>query len=238
MHDRSAATELGERLLRQGLSRRQVDRVVREIAEHREDLEAEARSEGHSPEKALSVASQRLGDVEELAWALMAARRSGCWPGRHPVLSFVCLPLPLFVLLFLGLLWLGGTTLGVLAWSENRQSLPEPNWATVRVMFYTALALALGITASLTSWFARSSHCGFRWALIGCSVFFLHGLIFNTGFVMEDGGSHCRFWMGYRWGWPNLPEIAAWTVALLAVALFHFRLLRSRSGLSAKTASS
>jgi hypothetical protein len=177
------------------------------------------------------VASKRLGDVDELARALMAARRSGCWPGRHPVLSFVWLPLPLFVLLFLGLLWLGGTALGVLAWSENRQSLPEPDWATVRVMFYTALALALGITASLTSWFARHSHCGFRWALIGCSVLFLHGLVFNTGFTIEEGGAYGRFWMGYRWGWPNIAEIAAWTAPFLVVALLHLRLLRSRSGL-------
>jgi hypothetical protein len=234
MRERDPADELGYRLLRQGLPRRQVNRVVREVSEHREDLEAEARDDGLSPEAAQSVATKRMGDLDALADALIAARRCGCWQGRHPVLSFVWLPLPLFVLLFLGLLWLGGTALGVLAWSENRQSLPEPDWTTVRVMFYTALGLALGLTASLTSWFARRSHCGFRWALIGCSALFLHGLFFNTGFTIEGGGAHGRFWMGYRCGWPTLAETAAWIVPLFVVSLFHMRLLRSQSAMVAQ----
>ena len=98
--------ELGRKLLRQGVPRRHAVRIVQELVEHRDDLEAEGRAAGHSLEAARSAASEKLGDIDELAEELLATRRRSYWCGRHPLISFVLLLLPAFLLLFIGFLLL------------------------------------------------------------------------------------------------------------------------------------
>jgi hypothetical protein len=225
---------LRRQLLRQGLPRRYVARVVQELDEHREDLEREACLDGLSRANARAAAEEKLGDVRELAKALVAARRRAYWSGRHPIVSFVLLPLPVFPLLFLGLLFLGAKVSGALAWSENRDSLPEPNWAVIRFGFYAALGMALAATAGLTWCLARRSHCGLKWARTGCAVVFSHALLFHAGFEQPHGADHGYFWIGYRLGGLTLPELIAWTVPLLLFALFYFHSRRERSNKTAE----
>ena len=73
------ASELGRQLLRQGLPRQYVARVVREFDEHREDLERKARVSGLSLEGTRSAAREKMGDLEEVAKALSATKRRSYW---------------------------------------------------------------------------------------------------------------------------------------------------------------
>ena len=222
------AGELGRKLLLQGLPRRYVARVVREFDEHRDDLEAEAQATGLSPESARSVARERLGDIDELAKELLATKRRCYWWGRHPLISFVLLPLPLFVFLFLGFVILGAEATGVVAWSEHKDSLPEPNWAVIRLGFYAVLCMAVTTTAGLTCYLARRCYCGFKWAVTGCAVVFGHALFFHTGFDQPHGAEYGNFWIGYRLRGLTLPELIAWTVPVIGFVLYYFYLRRAQ----------
>jgi hypothetical protein len=217
--------ELGRKLLRQGVPRRHAARIVQELVDHRDDLEAEGRAAGQSLEAARSAASEKLGDIYELAEELLATRRRSYWYGRHPLISFVLLPLPAFLLLFLfiALLFLGA----VMPWSEHQESLPEPNWAAVRVGVYSVLCMAITITAAFTCYLARRCYCGFRWAMTGCAVVFVHALLFHIGFVQSDGTGYA-IWMGYGLRWLNFAELIAWAVPVLAFALYYFYLRRAQ----------
>jgi hypothetical protein len=224
MADLDPIQELGRKLVRQGVPGRYVARVVRELTEHREDLEGEARAGGQSPDAARSAAGDKLGDIDELAKELLATRRRSYWWGRHPLVSFVLLPLPMFILSFFGILWLWGEASGLFAWSEHRHTLPEPNWAAVRVGFYAVLCVAFTISVSFICYLARRCCCGLKWTLIGCGIFFVQGYFFRTGFTPPHGPEPAsgNFWIGYWSTGPSLPELTAWAVPLLLFVLYCY----------------
>ena len=123
----------------------------------------------------------------------------------------------------MGFLFLGA----VMGWSEHNESLPEPNWAAVQVGYYSVLCMAITITAAFTCYLARRCYCGFRWAMAGCAVVFIHALLFHTGFVQAHGTGY-GIWIGYGLRWLNFPERIAWAVPVLAFALYYFYLRRAQ----------
>jgi hypothetical protein len=80
--------ELRERLLRAGVAPRHVRRYLRELAEHLADLTAEERAAGHSGAEAENAALARLGDIDELAEAMIRQRQFRSWASRAPWLTF------------------------------------------------------------------------------------------------------------------------------------------------------
>jgi hypothetical protein len=64
--------ELRERLLRAGVAPRPVDRYLNELADHFNDLRAEEEQAGRSPADAESAAFARLGNLDDLAQAMIA----------------------------------------------------------------------------------------------------------------------------------------------------------------------
>ena len=128
--------KLRRKLLLQGLPRGYVNRTVREFAEHRDDLETQARAEGLSEDTARIAAEQSLGDTEALAEAILKTNQRCYWWGRHPVVSFGLLPLPLIVCLFLGSVVLMFMATGLFDWSEHKGALPEPNWTVISFWYY------------------------------------------------------------------------------------------------------
>jgi len=233
MPDGGSMNELGRKLLRQGFPRPYIAGVVREIFEHREDLEREAQTAGLTRETARSVASEKLGDIDELARALLATRRGFYWWGRHPLITFVALPLPVFLLLFLGLVWLGAQVSGVAAWSAHRDSLPEPDWAMITAGFYAAFFGAIALTAVIWCHLARRCCCGLKWSLISCFVIFLHGLFFHAGFSPPHGQEFGNFWIGYHLRASLSPELIAWLTPLVVFGGYYFH---SRTAVLTQTA--
>jgi hypothetical protein len=139
----------------------------------------------------------------------------------------VLLPLPIFIILFLGLAWLGAEVTGVVAWSTDRDSLPDPNWAIIRVGRYGVLCVALTITAAFTCYLARRSYCGFKWAATGCTVVYCHALFFYSRFEHPLGAEY-SFLIGYTLGRPTLHELIGRAVPLLVFVLYFFLLRRAQ----------
>ena len=88
--------ELGERLLRAGVAPRHVRRYLRELGDHLADLRAEEEHAGKSRADAVSAALARLGEMEDLARAMMEQSHLQSWSARAP--WAMCGLAPLFVL--------------------------------------------------------------------------------------------------------------------------------------------
>lgn len=88
--------ELRERLLDAGVARRHVRRYINELADHFNDLRAEEERAGRIPAEAESAAFARLGDMDDLANAMIEQRqfqsrfRSFCV--RAPWVAFGLVP--------------------------------------------------------------------------------------------------------------------------------------------------
>lgn len=85
--------ELRERLLRAGVAPRHVRRYLNELADHLADLEAEEERAGRSPEDAESAALLRLGQMDDLARAMIEKRQFQSWCARAPWAIFGFAPL-------------------------------------------------------------------------------------------------------------------------------------------------
>lgn len=86
-------------LIRRGIPVRHAYRLVGELADHAEDAENELRQMGKSPQEAALLARERLGEL-----GLLADEISNCFAlrtfwGKHPVVSFVVLPVLSFALI-------------------------------------------------------------------------------------------------------------------------------------------
>ncbi|MGA8493416.1 MAG: hypothetical protein WB711_23545, partial [Terriglobales bacterium] len=106
---------LRRRLLELGCPIAQMRRLVREVADHREDLRQAALAEGLSGADAEARANTQLGDPLVLAEQMMVALRRSTWWGRHYVVTFGLLPLlayPILWALFLLLQMALGFALG------------------------------------------------------------------------------------------------------------------------------
>ncbi len=80
--------ELRERLLRAGVAPRHARRYLRELAEHLADLTAEEIAAGRAGAEAENVAFARLGNIDELADAIIRQGQFRSWASRAPWLTF------------------------------------------------------------------------------------------------------------------------------------------------------
>jgi hypothetical protein len=102
--------ELQERLLREGIARRHVDRYLTELADHLADLRTEEESEGRSGQAAEIAAIERLGTMETLAAAMLVRPELRAWSARAPWAIFGAGPVILLYVFYLGaclILWAG-----------------------------------------------------------------------------------------------------------------------------------
>jgi len=85
--------ELRERLLRAGIAPRHVRRYLIELGDHLADLRAEEERAGRSRADAESAALIRLGEIDDLAQALIEKRQFQSWFVRAPWAMFGLAPL-------------------------------------------------------------------------------------------------------------------------------------------------
>src|SRR5664279_2416297 len=85
--------ELCERLLRAGVAPRHVRRYLAELADHLADLKAEEERAGRSPQDAESAALARLGNMDDLARAMIEQPQFQAWSARTPWAVFGVAPL-------------------------------------------------------------------------------------------------------------------------------------------------
>ena len=205
---------LSRGLVALGWTAKHVRRVAREVSDHWDDLEAEAREGGLDDAAAARFAFQQIGEPATLIRFHQSALRQAHWSGRHPILSFAVLPPVALALWFLA--WV---LMAAGAGEVYGQFLHLPHWlwesylavfAGIKVIHYTGVFAV----PAFFWWWARRSFCGFKWSWIACGVCALHGLI-NHVTVQE----HSLRW-GYGWAVPDgLPVLAPLIVAGIAHCL-------------------
>ena len=84
--------ELHERLLRAGVAPRHVRRYVGELTDHLADLRAEEVNSGRNAADAESAALARLGNMDDLAKAMIEQRQFQSWCARAPWAMFSLAP--------------------------------------------------------------------------------------------------------------------------------------------------
>ena len=159
------------RLLELGFPARQLERRVRELADHHEDLKLAALQEGLSETEAEARADQRLGEPVDLAERVAFALRQSFWLGRHRVIGFCLLPIPAtFAASMLGVAAAFGL---VRSWvsADEWTVLADggPGFGVLAGAGRTACCGAIALITVLFCWLARRSALGWRWALLACA---------------------------------------------------------------------
>jgi hypothetical protein len=187
-------------LLRRGLPRPYVQRVVRELAEHCADILDEQPTPGS--------ASDRLGAPAALADSIVSAYRARTFCGRHPILTFVVAPIPLVILAWIGVVliftlldWVG-EWLGVAAWTEGKPLAEWPVFAVWCVLsFYYVLMFApFALVSAVLCRLARRAGRSSKWVLVGCLLVGLLAASVSYGCKLPDApgtGSITIAWLLY-----------------------------------------
>jgi hypothetical protein len=177
--------QLRFRLLELGCPVARVQRMVREVAEHREDLVQAALAEGWSAPEAGAEADARLGNPLVLAEDLMTSERRAAWCGRHRVIAFGLLPLLTFPILWALILCLD-LTLGYacgFGWNHNQLRAVADNPATFQYLVMAvngANYVAIAMVTFLFCRLAGRSAAGRSWMLLAGLICALYSLFIGT----------------------------------------------------------
>jgi len=87
MPDRARFEALRLELQRGGIAKVYVERTLRELADHFDDLERAALASGSSSEEARQLAHAQLGSARVIASAVLARPELRCWSRRWPTVA-------------------------------------------------------------------------------------------------------------------------------------------------------
>ena len=163
------------RLAELGCPRSRLNRITREVADHREDLILAATRSGQSMPAASEAANRQLGDPLTLANDLMNTFRRSSWWGRHYLVAFGFLPLVAFPLVWGLFLYLELQLAYAIGFHCDDQKLHAilnnpvtlHHWATFA---YGCDYTAIGLVSLLICWLARRSGVSLIWMTIACLV--------------------------------------------------------------------
>jgi hypothetical protein len=195
-----------------------MQRMVREITDHREDLKQAAMEEGMQAIDAEARADAQLGEPVVLAEHLMASLRQSSWWGRHPIVSFFLLPL-LGTPVLWALLWIAGAEFTFLVGEAGmRAAADKPQmfgWIVLAV--HGTNCIAIGLIAILFCWLARRAALGFKWTLMACAMISVHALFCWIKIVPHN------FSVGYglpfyHWIIPKVP-LLNWVNAAMSLLI-------------------
>lgn len=163
------------RLISLGCPTAHIHRLVREVADHREDLKQAGLAEGLSETDAEARANVLLGDPLYLADEMMTAVRRSSWWGRHYIVTFGLLPVLAYPVLWFLLLTVellltfmlgyGWDIKKLHAAADNPVALHHLHLA-FQFMNYLAIALA----TLLFCWLARRTAVKLQWMAVSCAI--------------------------------------------------------------------
>ncbi len=210
--------QLHGRLAELGCPAARLRRMIREVADHREDLIAAALAEGLLTSEAKARADAKLGDPIVLAGELMRTFRRSNWWGRNYLFTFGFLPLLAYPLLW-ALFLVAELSLGYaicFGWNHKKLHAIGDNpvvfhhWA---MAMYGADYVAIGLVALLICWLARRSGVSITWMFIACLVCSVYAIASYT-YV----GRH-----NYVIGFPPHAQWLRAAIPVLVAAAFYLR---------------
>lgn len=162
---------LRARLVILGCPVAKIRRLVREAADHREDLKQAGLAEGLSEAEAEGRANELLGDPVAVAERMMETVRHSSWWGRHCAFTFGVLPLLTFPVLWSLILLLELLLVGSVGFGLNEKKLhaaaDNPYFlAAFHFMDFLAIAMA----TLLFCWLARRAAVKLKWMVISCVI--------------------------------------------------------------------
>ena len=175
-----------------GLPRAQIARLVEELADHLEDLNKEKEHAMRTDVNGAACWQERLGTADELAEAAVANHQRARFAGRHPLVTFLLAPIPLFVVAWVGFMFLGITAARcaplVLGDAYEVTGKPVGQWPAVLVWGAFAMDCASRLVpqmlvGGLLCYLALRSGRGWRWGMLGCG---LVALIAGLTFIQLD----------------------------------------------------
>lgn len=187
------------RLIELGCPVPRLQRAVREMAEHREDMLHALLAEGMTAEEAEAQADERLGEPRKLAEKLMESLRQSSWCGRHHLMVFGLLPALAFPLLWLTVLVLNlSLAYGLgFGWDSKKLHAAAGNplaFHHLRMVAYAADYLSIALVAVAFCLLAGRAAMRRGWMLFGglgcavCSVFsftYVSPHYYTVGFSTE-----------------------------------------------------
>lgn len=177
--------QLRRRLVELDCPLTQVRRLVREVADHRDDLTQAALAEGLSGPEAEVRADMLLGDPRALAAELMQSLRRGSWWGRHSLIGFGLLPLLAVPVLWALLLCLDLALEFAVGygWDDQKLHAAADNPVTFQhlvMALHGADYVAMALVTLLFCWLARRSAVSLWWMVTACVICSVYGLFVYT----------------------------------------------------------
>ena len=211
---------LRRRLMELGCPIKQMRRLVREVADHRNDLKQAALAEGWAEADAEIRANARLGNPLVLAEQMMVTLRCSSWWGRHYIVTCGLLPLLAFPLLWLLFLVLELLLVVALGYGWNRDKLHvatnDPvTFQQILIAFHFMDYLAIALATLLFCWLARRAAVKLKWMAISCAICSLVAVISWARLEPHS------FFVGFSASTPlNMPWHRAAIPLLVALAIY------------------
>jgi len=221
--------QLRGRLVELGCPIFQVRRLVREVADHREDLLRTAVAEGCSASEAEARADGQLGDPADLAERLTAVVRRSSWWGRHSLIGFGLLPVVVIPLLW-GLLTALGLMLEFavgygLNWDRLHAAAKSAGgFHHICMAVHSADCVAVALVTVLFCWLTYRVAASFKWTVAVCVVSALYALVSGVFIQPHDASIQPHnLTLGFNAHWPPYtiwsPQLIRFAIPLLILGL-------------------
>jgi hypothetical protein len=223
MREPVAIGQFRRRLVEMGCPSNRLSGMVREFADHYEDLKQAGLKDGLSERDSEAHAATQLGDSIFHAEQTMGVLRRSTWWGRHPVIGFCMLPFlalaPAWAFCgcaLAGICWMLGRIFGPRYTFDRDVAHALGSDPSAFQSFAAPIDCALMFSATLLVtfvflWLAHRASLGLKWKLIACAV-----CAFNTA-IMYATIKPSAIFVGYGWPPPNwiftvIPLLAAISV--------------------------
>ena len=240
MQNQQQREELRSELRRQGLPRAYVERLLGELDDHFTDLIEERNSSMGAARKLPSESvdagepEHRLGEATQLAIFAAEQYHSRSFWGRHPVLTFVILPLPLLLITMISFSAVAiGIGHGIHFVCANLLGIESPNprdFLLLQGVVIACWAWYFLVVPSLVTGFLlcrayRRNSLHWRWPVAGCALvacaMALTTVSFRVASIDENGMFTIGFYAANSVEWillTLLPKFAiAFGIGLLLV---------------------
>jgi hypothetical protein len=227
MDDQQAREQLLAELQRHGLPRNYIQRLLDELDDHLADLQDERNSDMNTARKpdlnqTDSKASEssspdivnlqdRLGDPTQLAAFAAKQYHNRSFFGRHPILTFLVMPLPLILLgmwvVVLAIFLLGHALDAFFpaAWQgTDAYDSPFAEYIGGALFFWLLLILPTLGTGLFLCRISRRNHLKWKWAILMCVVVSLFcGNMYICWHMspLQERMQHCRMAFGFWIPW-------------------------------------
>jgi hypothetical protein len=221
MDNQQLRDQLTAELRRQKLPPAYIERLLAEFEDHLTDLQEERDAAMHQARKPEAVPSgnvvedlsnqtvniaSRIGDPSRLAQFAAMQYRNRSFLGRHPILTFLVLPVPLVVLQVIGFMcamFLLGTVIdpGAIAEGFNEHDHPLLVGLVLAVFSWAIAVFPPLVSALMMCRVARKNALDWRWSVAACCLVALYCALFVTSWRLATAPGTGQFMMGFSVAW-------------------------------------